>query len=208
MSRQLKPCGTYAGAARHKANGEDPCGPCVEARRQYDRGRWLRRKAKRPAPKRKPTLRDRLLSKAIINWQTGCWEWSGLKMPSGYGQISENGIHRIAHRVAYELIEGPIPDGLQLDHLCRVRHCMNPAHLEPVTPRVNVLRSTSFSAANAVKTHCPAGHEYTPENTYQRRDRNGRLCRPCRQAVYLASKKRKAEQVAAEALEETAGGAS
>lgn len=108
-----------------------------------------------------------------------CWLWTGpLNPKSGYGmQIQHRGRKYQAHRLAYESIVGPIPDGLQLDHLCRVRHCVNPAHLEAVTARVNTLRGNSTSALNHRKTHCPQGHEYSPENTYQ--GKKARHCRAC-----------------------------
>jgi hypothetical protein len=88
-----------------------------------------------------------------------------------------------AHRVAYELLVGPIPDGMHLDHLCRTPACVNPAHLEPVTPRVNSLRGVSFSAVNATKETCPAGHPYSADNTYLSPTKRNRLCRTC-QAVH------------------------
>lgn len=102
-----------------------------------------------------------------------CWLWRGYIMPSGYGQRQ----NRLVHRVAYEELVGPIPDGLQLDHLCRVRHCLNPAHLEPVTPAVNTRRGSRATA-----THCRNGHEYTPENT--RRPEGSRRCRQCDRAAF------------------------
>lgn len=118
-----------------------------------------------------------------------CVEWSGHRDRDGYGK--SNG--KRAHRVAYEREVGPIPDGLQLDHLCRNRACVNVAHLEPVAPRENTLRSPIAPAAmNARKTHCLRGHEFTPENTYPQP--GGRMCREChRQAVARYRAKRKKE---------------
>ena len=143
------------------------------------------------------TLRERLLSRAIINWETGCWEWKGYVAPHGYGAIKQPGraSKLLAHRVSYEMIYGPIPRGRQIDHLCRVRRCINPAHLEAVTSRENTLRGESASALNARKTHCPASHEYTPENTYIAP--NGQ--RECRQCSRL--RKRRAYRARAAAKE-------
>lgn len=83
----------------------------------------------------------------------------------------------MAHRMAYEELVGPIADGLQIDHLCRVRCCVNPAHLEPVTQAENIRRGVSPTAANRRKTHCKHGHEFTTENT--RLVPEGRICRRC-----------------------------
>jgi hypothetical protein len=124
------------------------------------------------------SLRERLLGKAFINWETGCWEWAGGRNQGGYGQIQTDGGLRVVHRVSYKLLTGPIPDGLTLDHLCRVRHCLNPAHLEAVSMRVNTLRGKTVPAFNAAKTNCLHGHEYTPENTYVTPD-GRRQCRAC-----------------------------
>ncbi len=107
-----------------------------------------------------------------------CWLWTA-STHAGYGCIGdENNKVVSAHRVAYELLVGSIPEGLHLDHLCRVPLCVNPSHLEPVTPRENLMRGVSFSADNAKKTHCVNGHEFTPENTRPRLQ-GGRACRAC-----------------------------
>lgn len=121
-----------------------------------------------------------------------CWPWLGCKNGSGYGDLYIDGRTRRAHRFAYELLVGPIPSGLTLDHLCRTRHCVNPAHLEPVTNKENLMRGVSFSALNAKKTHCKRGHEFTPENTVRPRD-GRRRCRTClndrQRAKYHARRK-------------------
>ena len=108
-----------------------------------------------------------------------CWVWTGGLDASGYGQFTpKRGQHVRSHRYAYEMEVGAIPEGMVLDHTCRIRACVNPGHLEVVTNRENVLRGTGVTAINARKTHCPAGHEYTPENTYVR-PAGGRQCRAC-----------------------------
>lgn len=108
----------------------------------------------------------------------GCWTWRGAKSPSGYGKYAIARTDYRAHRVSWTLVNGPIPDGLSLDHLCRNKLCVNPAHLEVVTHTVNVLRGESPTAKNASKTHCHMGHEFTPENTTVNRW-NRRVCRAC-----------------------------
>lgn len=118
---------------------------------------------------------------------TGCWIWTGYRNPFGYGCLTYGRYPRLAHRVMYERVRGPIPEGLTLDHFrlnpgprqapCS-RLCVNPEHLEPVTLRENLLRGTSFSAVNARKMRCLAGHVYDDENT--RITRSGRRnCRKC-----------------------------
>jgi hypothetical protein len=102
----------------------------------------------------------------------------------GYGlfYLTRNGrgttIH--AHRYAWQLLIGPIPDGLQLDHLCRTRSCVNVFHLEPVDGRTNTLRGLTLAAANLAKTHCPQGHEYDAANTYRPPGSTSRECRACK----------------------------
>jgi hypothetical protein len=136
-------------------------------------------------PKAKP-IADRLWSR--VEKTESCWLWRGYVRPDGYGTISagapEPGVRgrpRLVHRVAYALTEGAIPEGLTLDHLCGVRNCVNPEHLEPVTMRENLLRGDTFQAKNAAKTHCPQGHPYDEENTYL--TGRGRACRICRRAA-------------------------
>lgn len=112
--------------------------------------------------------------------ESGCWLWTR-PMPDGYGRLRYAGKGSrfgVAHRFAYQHLIGVIPQGLQLDHLCRVRNCVNPTHLEPVTSRENTLRGNTPAARNAAKTHCPRGHEYTPINTYVCK-RGLRMCRLC-----------------------------
>lgn len=107
-----------------------------------------------------------------------CWPWPGAVDRQGYGKATLNMKQTTAHRVVYQRLVGPIPAGLQLDHLCRNPPCVNPAHLEPVTAWENTLRSPiAPSALNSKKTHCKHGHEFTEENTY--RYKTFRYCRTC-----------------------------
>jgi len=108
----------------------------------------------------------------------GCRVWLGRKDKDGYGRIKAYGRDRQAHIVAYELACGPVPAGLQLDHLCRNRACIDPEHLEAVTCRVNLMRGETQAAYKAAQTHCVNGHEFTPENTYSYVNKK-RMCRRC-----------------------------
>lgn len=125
-----------------------------------------------------------------------CWIWIASTSENGYGQFSLNKKPVRAHRVAYELIKGKIPEGMTLEHLCKNRLCVNPDHLEPVTLKENVLRGEGVTALLSRQTHCKNGHEFTEENTYIPRDpKNGkRQCRECKkvyQKSYQAKYKRK-----------------
>ena len=113
--------------------------------------------------------------------QGDCWQWSRGLFRTGYGRITINSRPELAHRVAYEALVEPIPQGLDIDHLCRNRACINPDHLEPVTRRENLRRSPITAAAiNAAKTHCSRGHEFTAESTYYHGPRGEwRTCRIC-----------------------------
>jgi hypothetical protein len=109
-----------------------------------------------------------------------CWLWTGTSV-NGYGYFHlgrERSKNVSAHRWAYANANGPIPEGLEIDHLCRVRACVRPDHLEAVTRTVNIRRAPS---ANGKKTHCKRGHEFTPENTYLNTSggRERRVCREC-----------------------------
>ena len=109
----------------------------------------------------------------------GCWLWTGARTKQGYANFTLDArrgsyVFRVGHRVSYEHYVGPIPEGLQLDHLCRVRHCVNPEHVELVTAKENSQRG----ARGRLVRICKHGHHYTPENTIVRK--NGRrLCREC-----------------------------
>lgn len=140
-----------------------------------------------PKPK---SLCQRFLSKIELSPDSSCWLWSGYLKPNGYASMYVNDSARkeYAHRVAYELFKCPIPDGMDIDHLCRVRHCVNPDHLEAVTRKVNVGRSPIMgNPRNKNATHCIRGHELSGENLYVKP--NGRrICRTCRRLRQKARK--------------------
>ena len=125
-------------------------------------------------------LPDRFWSKVRV-LGNGCWEWNGAKTSRGYGCLRRQGRLLYAHRVAREALVGPIPKGLESDHLCRNHACVHPLHIETVTHRVNLIRG-SMPAVNRArqlaKTHCPQGHPYSGVNLY--RSNGKRHCRTCR----------------------------
>lgn len=110
------------------------------------------------------TLRERIEARFIPEPNSGCFLWTHRLNTHGYAYISVGPKERRVQRVYYEMEKGPIPPGLVLDHLCRNRCCVNPDHLEPVTFRENIRRGNV--GKSSPKTHCPKGHEYTPENIY------------------------------------------
>lgn len=119
----------------------------------------------------------RFWKKVTINEETGCWHWNGAHTHSDYGHLGVKGKMWKAHRYAYTMIVGPIPEGMSLDHLCRNRRCCNPAHLDPVTHKENCSRGNN-GINMAMKTHCPQGHAYEGDNVYYRPG-GGRSCKTC-----------------------------
>jgi hypothetical protein len=136
---------------------------------------------------------QRFWAKVHIHLVTGCWEWQGGHNQYGYGCFAlTHEKNALAHRYAYETFVEPIPDGLQIDHLCRNRNCVNPRHMEPVGLRENLVRGERSNQYKG-RTHCRAGHEYTPENT--RINPHGiRLCRTCHRLSQERAKVRAREK--------------
>jgi hypothetical protein len=137
------------------------------------------------------TLLERFWVKVDKRGPDECWPWRGAQGAGGYGTIRRaGGGNAPAHRIAYELFVGPIPVGLDIDHTCHDpetcaggdgcphRGCVNPAHLEPLTHRENVLRGNTIGRINAAKTHCKRGHPLSGDNLYLRPD-GGRQCKAC-----------------------------
>lgn len=127
---------------------------------------------------------DVQLAEKVRVTEDGCWVWTGRMQNRGYGLVRVDGKPALTHRVSYELHVGPIPDGLHIDHLCRNRACCNPAHLEPVTHRENVLRGVGPSAVNAKRTECKHGHHLSGDNlrVYVYGSKTMRVCVTCNRA--------------------------
>lgn len=130
----------------------------------------------------KPTMLDRFWSKVDVCGADDCWNWLASLHGLGYGQFNTGRRIMNAHIIAYELQTGrQVPIGLEIDHLCRNRICMNGRHLEPVTKKENILRGQSPMAQQARQTHCIAGHALTAENVYWfGAKRNHRMCLTCK----------------------------
>lgn len=129
---------------------------------------------------------------AKVNKTETCWLWTGSRKPEGYGEFGIGGRRKtLAHRYSYELAKGPIPAGLVIDHLCRVRACVNPAHLEAVTQQTNILRGVGPPAQHAKLTHCLRGHPLEGENLRISKD-GSRRCRTCARKHRLDHEARRA----------------
>lgn len=135
----------------------------------------------------------RVLLRSVVD-EGGCWIWQGYSL-HGYGQINRGATEGrgLTHRVTYEALLGPVPEGLELDHTCRIPACCNPAHLEAVTHAENVRRGNGWGAGGRYwrsQTHCKRGHAFDAVNTYF--DRRGRrACRACKRAWAKAARDRK-----------------
>lgn len=135
-----------------------------------------------------PSTKARLGDRSIPEPMSGCTLWLGALISSGYGFIKMSDGTKLAHRVAWEEENGPIPEGLVIHHTCENRQCINPDHLRAVTHRENLMAADNVCSRNAAKTHCPKGHPYS-----ERRDKYGtRRCRVCQsEATKRANARRK-----------------
>lgn len=127
---------------------------------------------------------EELIRRRILVTEKGCWEWQGYRTVGGYGRICRRGKNHSIHRYVYQQVVGPIPDGLELDHLCRERACCNPEHLEPVTHKENHQRGLGAQRSrefNEKRTHCPQGHPFAGEHLYDYYNpKTGYRCKQCR----------------------------
>lgn len=188
----------------YNGDGHRSCRAC---RNEGNRRRRAAQRAARRAVREKAAAKrilglpaDAFWSRVVIRdtgFRTPCLIWTGTISFAGYGQITKSQQAHYAHRYAYEAQAGLIPEAeprLILDHLCRVRPCVNTDHLELVTDRTNVLRGESFAAVNAAKTHCLRGHPFSPENTRVDPTTGERICQECkllRGRKYDAQRRRK-----------------
>jgi hypothetical protein len=147
-----------------------------------------------------PSQVERFWDRVDIRGPDECWLWRGAKHAHGYGQLVRKKKRLYAHRVAYELFKGPIPDGFEIDHVkawgCNDRSCCNPFHLEAITSEENKLRSDWPPAVNARKTICKRGHSFSSANTGY--SRNGRYCKACHR-IQIAESRKKIKQLRLEA---------
>lgn len=166
---------------RHRA-----CKTCKrETGRKSMRASRARARAARKAPVVIMGLTASIWARLEIRdcgYETPCLVWAGTIASHGYGVVTIKRRQHLVHRLIHEAVAGPLPkraSGKVSDHLCRNRACANPTHIDLVANGVNVMRGVSFSPANAAKTHCDRGHEFTPENTITNK-KGHRTCRECK----------------------------
>ena len=174
------------GSDKSRSDGRFPW--CIDCKRSYQTSRYVKKRTW-------TNHEESFWLRVDRSNPDGCWPWLGEASYHGYARVTLGGVKRQAHRWAYEFLVGNVPDGLELDHLCRNRRCCKPAHLEPVTHRENIIRGDTIPSTNLRKTHCPRGHPYDAENT--RYGSSQRLCRQCQRVHNTRYKARKrAERMA------------
>lgn len=145
-----------------------------------------------------PEKLPRHMRRRIVEGDGGCWICTGSKKHGRYQSVSINNKSVSAHRLSYELLVGQIPEGYEIDHLCKVTYCVNPSHLEAVPRSVNWERSNAISRINRDRTHCKNGHELFGVNLYIRPDGRGRQCRACQKHNEIASRARRSKKIEGE----------
>lgn len=183
---EKKPLCSFSGCDRNSRNA----GLCSGHYEQRRRGKDLR-----PLSGKALCLNYRFWAKVDSSDILGCWAWKGARVQDGYGQFrgGSSGKAIAAHRYAYEMLVGEVQPGMELDHLCRNRICVNPLHVEAVTHRENILRGVSPPSRNAAKTECLKGHPLSATNTYIHTTTGSRVCRTCandRERMYYSERKR------------------
>lgn len=146
---------------------------------------------------------DRFMATVMPIPECGCWVWVGARHTAGYGVVWKDYWRMRAHRWSYEHLVGPIPEGLVIDHKCRVRSCVNPDHLRVVSHKENILCGIGHTAKNAAKTHCINGHELSGNNVLffpSRPER--RCCKKCLRARNIVYKRKQAASHARAMAEE------
>lgn len=180
----------------HQVGGCSICGkPCASRNlcgTHYSQ--WYR--TGDPLGTTRKTVEENFHTKYQKNSETGCWDWTGMLQTGGYGVLSAGkaGKRVYAHRFSHEIYKGPIPEGYDIDHLCRNRKCVNPDHLEAVTRFENLYRGDTIVSKKMKRTECPKGHPLTPDNLYIRKRKNGRKKTLCRACVLFKAKKYRAKK--------------
>lgn len=166
--------------------GRRICPECAKAKakRYRDKMQLLLETAGLSQLRQRKSVEERFWEK--VDKTGDCWLWQASKNGVGYGAFSVNQTWVMAHRFSYELAKGPIPAGMVIDHICRVRACVRPEHLDAVSFQVNVLRAVA-------RTHCPQGHLYTPDNLYVSKGHN--KCRECHRKRSADYYRRKMERI-------------
>lgn len=175
------------------------CGVPLVRRPDERIGQWKKRRACCVAHKDYRPDPERFAEKYTVHPETGCWEWSEKRNRGGYGVFTlslTGGRTVLAHRFSLKLAGVEIPDGMVVDHLCRVRHCVNPEHLDVVTNRENLLRGMGWSGTHYRKTHCVRGHKFDDDNTVVYVTADGREQRNCRECINFRARRRRARLAA------------